>query len=149
MTSVRAIRMILALALTTGLAAATASCAGSPSAPSDFAPFSTTDLVVGTGATAASGRLLGVTYTGWLYDATQPNQKGAVFNSTDGTTTPFSFTLGVGSVVAGWDKGLPGMQVGGVRRLVVPPSLAYGNERQGPIPPNATLIFEISLVSVQ
>jgi FKBP-type peptidyl-prolyl cis-trans isomerase FkpA len=141
--------MILALALTTGLAAAATSCAGSPSAPSDFAPFSTTDLVVGTGATAASGSLLGVTYTGWLYDATQPDQKGAVFNSTDGTTTPFSFTLGVGSVVAGWDQGLPGMQVGGVRRLVVPPSLAYGNERQGPIPPNATLIFEISLVSVQ
>jgi FKBP-type peptidyl-prolyl cis-trans isomerase len=69
------------------------------------------------------------------------------FDSSVGQT-PFTFTLGAGQVIAGWEQGVQGMKVGGVRRLVVPPSLAYGQSRYGPIPPNATLVFEIELLEV-
>jgi FKBP-type peptidyl-prolyl cis-trans isomerase FkpA len=134
------------LALAALLAAA---CADSPAAPSSsFAPFSQTDLVVGTGTAAATGNTLSVNYTGWLYDASQPNQKGPQFDSSIGRSA-FSWTLGAGQVIRGWDQGLVGMKVGGVRRLVIPPSLAYGSSRSGPIPPNATLLFEIALLDVQ
>ena len=126
-----------------------AACADSPSSPSSsFAPFSQTDLVVGAGAEAASGKTLSVNYTGWLYDASQPSQKGLQFDSSIGRS-PFSLVLGAGQVIKGWDQGLPGMKVGGVRRLVIPPSLAYGSSRSGPIPPNATLLFEVTLLDVQ
>ena len=64
-------------------------------------------------------------------------------------STPFLFTLGAGQVIAGWDQGLQGMKVGGVRRLVIPPSLGYGSVRSGPIPPYATMVFEIELLEVQ
>jgi len=101
---------------------------------------------VGTGAAAANGQSLTVDYTGWLYDSTQPDEKGAVFDASG--STPFTFTLGNGSVIAGWDQGVVGMQVGGVRRLVIPPSLAYGAVRHGAIPPNATLLFEIHLTAI-
>ena len=121
-------------------------CGGSPTTPS--APFSQSDIRVGTGATAASGNTLSVNYTGWLYDASKPEQKGAKFESSIGGT-PLSFTLGSGQVIPGWDQGIPGMRVGGLRRLVIPPSLAYGGNRNGPIPPNATLVFEVELLSVQ
>ena len=87
-----------------------------------------------------------VNYTGWLYDPTKPDQKGLVFDTSIGQT-PFTFTLGAGQVIKGWDVGVPGMNVGGVRRLVIPPSLGYGASRSGPIPPNSTLVFEIELVS--
>ena len=127
----------------------TGACVDAPSSPSQsFAPFSQTDLVVGTGAEASSGKTLSVDYTGWLYDASQPNQKGPQFDSSIGRST-FSLTLGAGQVIRGWDQGLVGMKVGGVRRLVIPPSLAYGSSRSGPIPPNATLLFEITLRDVQ
>jgi FKBP-type peptidyl-prolyl cis-trans isomerase FkpA len=126
--------------------AAGGACAKAPTSPSNSAPFSETDLVVGTGATAATGMTLTVNYTGWLYDASMPDDKGAVFNSTVGQT-PFSFTLGSSTVIAGWNQGLAGMQVGGVRRLVIPPSLAYGGSRSGIIPPYATLVFEVELLA--
>ena len=122
-------------------------CTASPTSPSNSAPFSQTDLVVGQGQAAASGNTLTVNYTGWLYDASQPGQKGAQFDASG--ATPFTFTLGTGEVIQGWDQGIAGMQVGGVRRLVVPPSLAYGATRHVIIPPNATLVFEIQLLSVQ
>jgi FKBP-type peptidyl-prolyl cis-trans isomerase FkpA len=130
------------------LAAGVAGCSDSPTAPSNYAPFSQTDLTVGTGGDAVSGRLLTVHYTGWFYGESRPEKKGPVFDSTAGGD-PFSFTLGAGQVITGWDQGLQGMRVGGVRRLVVPPSLAYGSTRNGPIPPNATLVFEIELLEVQ
>jgi FKBP-type peptidyl-prolyl cis-trans isomerase len=92
---------------------------------------------------------LTVNYTGWLYDALKPpDHEGLQFETSQGTT-PFVFILGTGQVIPGWDQGIVGMKVGGTRRLVVPPSLAYGGTRNGPIPPNATLIFEIQLLSAQ
>ena len=89
-----------------------------------------------------------VNYTGWLYDESRPDQKGAQFDTSIGRDV-FSFTLGIGQVIAGWDQGVPGMRVEGVRRLVIPPSLAYGNFRNGPIPPNAALVFEIEMLGVR
>lgn len=130
------------------LAAGVAGCSDSPTAPSNYAPYSQTDLTLGTGGDAVTGRLLTVNYTGWFYGESRPDKKGPVFDSSAGGD-PFSFTLGAGQVIAGWDQGLQGMRVGGVRRLVIPPSLAYGTFRNGPIPPNATLVFEIELLEVQ
>jgi len=130
------------------LAAGVAGCSDSPTAPSNYAPFSQTDLTLGTGGDAISGRLLTVHYTGWFYGESRPDKKGPVFDSSAGGD-PFSFTLGAGQVIAGWDQGLLGMRVGGVRRLIIPPSLAYGSFRNGPIPPNATLVFEVELLEVQ
>ena len=127
--------------------AAAAGCGSSPTSPST-APFSQTDVRVGTGADATSGSTITVNYTGWLYDASKTNGKGLQFDTSVGGT-PFSFALGLGQVITGWDQGLPGMKVGGLRRLVIPPSLAYGAVRYGPIPPDATLVFEIELVDVQ
>jgi FKBP-type peptidyl-prolyl cis-trans isomerase FkpA len=131
------------------LAALAGACTPSPASPSNSAPFSQRDLLVGTGPDAAAGKQLTVNYTGWLYNAAQPDQKGAEFDSsrTEGRT-PLSFTLGAGEVIPGWDQGLVGMKVGGLRRIVVPPSLAYGAVRNGPIPPNATLVFEVELIDI-
>ena len=126
--------------------AAAAGCGSSPTSPSS-APFSKTDLRVGTGTDAAAGGVITVNYTGWLYDPSKTDGKGPQFDTSVGGT-PFSFTLGFGQVITGWDQGLPGMKVGGLRRLVIPPSLAYGAVRNGPIPPNATLVFDVELVSV-
>ena len=128
------------------LAVASGACGSAPTSPST-APYSQTDLRVGSGAEAAAGKVVSVHYTGWLYDGSKPDGKGIQFETSVGTT-PFSFTLGFGQVITGWDQGLPGMKVGGVRRLVIPPSLAYGSVRNGPIPPNATLIFEVELIDV-
>ena len=122
-------------------------CDHTPTSPSNNAAFSQTDLRLGTGTEAIAGQLITVNYTGWYYNAANADQKGAQFDSSLGTTA-FSFTLGVGDVIAGWDTGVTGMKVGGIRRLIVPPSLAYGRGRNGPIPPNATLLFEIELLSV-
>jgi len=121
-------------------------CGGSPTTPS--APFSQSDVRVGTGASAAGGNTLMVNYTGWVYDATKPELKGAKFESSIGSS-PLTFVLGAGQVIPGWDQGIPGMRVGGLRRLVIPPSLAYGPARNGVIPPNATLVFDVELLSVE
>jgi FKBP-type peptidyl-prolyl cis-trans isomerase FkpA len=109
------------------------------------APYSQTDLVVGTGATAVAGNFVTVAYTGWLHDSSKPDAKGSTFDS----STNFSFRLGAGSVIRGWDQGVAGMRVGGQRRLVIPPELAYGNAANGPIPANATLVFDVTLNNVQ
>jgi peptidylprolyl isomerase/FKBP-type peptidyl-prolyl cis-trans isomerase FkpA len=101
-----------------------------------------TDEVVGTGAEAVDGKSISVSYTGTLAD-------GTVFDSTskDGGQ-PFTFTLGAGQVIKGWDEGVVGMKVGGTRKLVIPPSLGYGDQATGSIPPNSTLTFVIQLLSV-
>jgi FKBP-type peptidyl-prolyl cis-trans isomerase FkpA len=122
-------------------------CSGSnTSAPSTSSgTFTQTDLAVGTGAEAVTGKTVVVTYSGWLYDTKKPDGKGTFFDGNSG----FSFTLGAGSVIAGWDQGVVGMRVGGQRRLIIPPDLAYGSQGRSPIPPNATLLFDITLTAVQ
>jgi len=127
------------------LAAAVTACDDSPTAPAP--PFSQIDLRAGSGTAAANGNTLTVFYTGWLHDNSKPDRKGLQFETNVGGTA-FPFTLGAGQVIAGWDLGLQGIQPGGVRRLVIPPELAYGTVRHGPIPPNATLIFEVEVTDV-
>jgi FKBP-type peptidyl-prolyl cis-trans isomerase FkpA len=122
-------------------------CTASPTAPSTDAPFSVTDLRLGTGPEAVDGSVVTVHYTGWFYDASKPDQKGVPFDSS-AVRGPLTFTVGAGMVIPGWDQGIVGMKVGGLRRLVIPPSLGYGGRRQGPIPPNTTLIFELELLDV-
>jgi FKBP-type peptidyl-prolyl cis-trans isomerase FkpA len=139
-------RSVVLSAAVAALAGAVA-CSDALTAPSSFEPFSQTDLRGGAGAAAVAGAAVTVHYTGWLYDGSQPDQKGIQFDTSDGREA-FTFTLGVGEVIPGWDVGVPGMSVGGLRRLVIPPSLAYGNTRNGRIPPGATLVFEIELVEV-
>jgi FKBP-type peptidyl-prolyl cis-trans isomerase FkpA len=124
-----------------------AGCAESITAPSGSAPFTQTDVTPGTGTTAINGSVITVHYTGWLFENSKPEKKGTQFETSRGTD-PFIFTLGSGSVIDGWDRGLVGMREGGVRRLIIPPSLAYGGFRNGVIPPNATLVFEITLLDV-
>lgn len=131
-----------------GLSALAFGCSDSPTGPANNAPYSQIDLRLGTGADAVAGRVLSVHYTGWYYNTSRPDNKGAQFDSSAGQE-PFDFVLGGGQVISGWDRGVQGMKVGGLRRLVVPPSLGYGSTRFGPIPPNATLLFEIELLEVQ
>jgi FKBP-type peptidyl-prolyl cis-trans isomerase FkpA len=125
-----------------------AACGDSPTAPVNNAPYNQTDLFLGTGADAVVGRTVTVNYTGWFYDADATGNKGVQFDSSAGRG-PFAFTLGAGQVIQGWEQGITGMKVGGLRRLIIPPSLGYGPARFGPIPPNATLLFEIELLAVQ
>lgn len=101
----------------------------------------TQDITVGTGAEALAGRRLQMNYSGWLPD-------GTLFDSSLGAgRSPFVFTLGVGSVIAGWDEGVVGMKVGGKRRLILPSSLGYGEEGRPGIPPHSVLVFDVELVS--
>ncbi len=111
--------------------------------------FAQTDLRAGSGVPALSGNKVSVYYTGWLYDANRPDGKGLQFETNVGAGNPLTFTLGVGQVIQGWDSGILNMRVGGLRRLVIPPSLAYGSVRSGPIPANATLVFEVELISAE
>jgi FKBP-type peptidyl-prolyl cis-trans isomerase len=112
-------------------------------------PLQKTDLVPGKGAEIKSGQTALVHYTGWLYDAAAPENKGKKFDSSVGGE-PFEFPLGAGSVIAGWDQGVVGMMVGGKRRLVIPPEMGYGSRGagQGLIPPGATLVFDVELVEI-
>jgi FKBP-type peptidyl-prolyl cis-trans isomerase len=135
----------LALAL---LPFASAGCGSSPSTPSDYAPYSQIDLVFGEGASAETGKLLTVDYTGWFYDSTAGDKKGVQL-TTSATSGPAVFTAGANSVIEGWEKGVLGMKEGGSRRLVIPPSLGYGPNRYSAIPPNATLVFDLQLVKVE
>src|SRR5438132_539352 len=100
------------------------------------------DLAIGTGATAEAGQTVTVHYTGWL-------ENGKKFDSSLDRRQPFSFPLGAGRVIKGWDEGVSGMKVGGKRKLTIPPQLGYGSRGAGNvIPPNATLIFEVELLKV-
>lgn len=99
------------------------------------------DLVVGTGDEAQAGDNVTVDYTGWLYH-------GKKFDSSIDRGEPYPFILGGGNVIKGWDQGLVGMKVGGTRKLIIPPDLAYGKSGYGTIPPNATLTFEVKLLAI-
>lgn len=108
--------------------------------PADVAQLIVQDEIVGNGAEARVGDVLLVNYTGKLDD-------GTVFDTSVGQT-PYPFVLGAGEVIPGWDQGLKGMKVGGKRLLIIPAALGYGSQGYGPIPPNATLIFEVELVGI-
>ncbi|MCM0609543.1 MAG: FKBP-type peptidyl-prolyl cis-trans isomerase [Ideonella sp. WA131b] len=107
------------------------------------------DTVVGTGAEAHAGQRVRVHYTGWLHDPSAANARGRKFDSSKDRGQPFSFGLGHGEVIRGWDEGVQGMKVGGTRVLTIPPELGYGARGAGGvIPPNATLVFEVDLLAV-
>jgi FKBP-type peptidyl-prolyl cis-trans isomerase FkpA len=136
------LRRVLLLGLPLMVAACGSDTPATPTTTSS-APYSQTDLVVGTGAEAALTSRVTVSYTGWLYDTSKPDGKGTQFDSSS------SATFALSGVIAGWQRGVPGMKVGGQRRLIIPPELAYGSSGSGPIPPNATLVFDITLLGVQ
>jgi FKBP-type peptidyl-prolyl cis-trans isomerase len=109
-----------------------------------------TDIKVGTGPAIKAGQTAVVHYTGWLYSESAPEQKGQKFDSSRDRGMPFDFPLGGGQVIEGWDKGVAGMQVGGQRRLVIPPDMGYGaSGAGGVIPPNATLVFDVELLGIK
>lgn len=135
------------------LAAVTAACGGDGNTPTGpgptgSAPFQVVDIRIGTGTEATNGRTVTVAYVGWLYSSTAAENKGSQFQS-----GVFSFTLGGGQPqpIEGWRRGILGMRVGGQRRLVIPPELAYGSSTPDPvsIPPNATLVFDVELRNAQ
>lgn len=110
--------------------------------------FQKLDTAMGTGKEATPGTTAVVNYTGWLYVPTAPQQHGDKFDSSIGRG-PFSFRLGAGQVIRGWDEGVAGMKVGGKRTLIVPASMGYGADGAGPIPANANLIFDVELLDVK
>ena len=132
-------------------AAALAQSPASPPPPADGPTVLVTDVVPGIGDEALPGHVVIVHYTGWLYDPAAPDHRGRTFDSSRDRGQPLSFPLGAGRVIRGWEQGLPGMKVGGTRRLVIPASLAYGarGAGNGVIPPNATLLFDVELLAVE
>ncbi|MDC0234768.1 FKBP-type peptidyl-prolyl cis-trans isomerase [Candidatus Marinimicrobia bacterium] len=101
------------------------------------------DIVVGEGTEAVKHSIVTVNYTGWLED-------GSKFDSSlNPGREPFRFTVGAGQVIQGWDQGIPGMKIGGKRKLTIPPSMGYGNRANGAIPANSVLIFEVDLLVVE
>lgn len=110
----------------------------------------TMELAPGTGDRIQVGQNALVHYTGWLYDAAAPENKGKKFDSSVDRNEPFEFPVGAGMVIKGWDQGVVGMQVGGKRRLVIPPDMGYGARGAGGvIPPGATLVFDVELVEIR
>ena len=108
------------------------------------------DEKTGTGAIATAGSDVTVHYTGWLYDEKAKDMRGEKFDSSVGRGEPFTFLLGAGRVIRGWDDGVAGMRVGGKRRLLIPSYLGYGSDGAGGvIPPNASLVFEVELLAVK
>lgn len=117
---------------------------------SGIAQLEKIDKKIGTGEEAVVGDTVNVHYTGWLYDANAPENKGKKFDSSHDRNDHFSFLLGAGRVIKGWDQGVTGMKVGGQRTLIIPPTMAYGAQGAGNvIPPNATLVFDVELISLQ
>ncbi len=139
------------IAALASLGAAGCSSPAPPAAPTaGVDALVVTDLEAGTGAAVTRGQRAVVEYTGWLYDAAAADHKGRKFDSSLDAGQPFGFVVGAGNVIKGWDQGVEGMRVGGSRRLVIPPSLAYGDAGAGGvIPPGATLVFDVHLVSAQ
>jgi FKBP-type peptidyl-prolyl cis-trans isomerase FkpA len=107
------------------------------------------DRAIGDGPSAASGEPVLVHYTGYLWDASKPDNKGTQFDSSIGRPTPLGFIIGAGRVIKGWDEGIVGMKVGGQRTLIIPPDKAYGDKGAGAlIPPNSTLVFDVELMGI-
>ena len=108
------------------------------------------ELKSGKGTEAMAGLPVVVHYTGWLFDKAAADNKGNKFDSSLDRNQPFSFRLGSGMVIKGWDEGVKGMKVGEHRRLIIPPEMAYGSRGAGSaIPPDATLVFDVELLEVK
>jgi len=119
-------------------------------AQSNITELQKQDAKVGDGNEAVAGRNVTVHYTGWLYDESKPDHKGQKFDSSRDRNEPFTFRLGGGQVIRGWDEGVAGMKVGGQRTLTIPPAYGYGARGAGGvIPPNATLVFDVELLDVR
>ena len=125
-----------------------AACSGDNMGHSNITQLVKQDVKTGTGTEAMPGQRVSVEYTGWLYDEGKADHKGRQFDSSRGRE-PFTFRLGAGEVIPGWDQGVAGMKVGGQRTLTIPPDLGYGSQGAGGvIPPNATLVFDVELLNV-
>jgi len=108
------------------------------------------DVKTGTGTEAIPGKMVRVHYTGWLFDKSAPDNKGKKFDSSRDRPGNFTFPLGAGRVIKGWDQGVQGMKVDGQRTLIIPSSMGYGARGAGSIiPPNATLVFDVELIEVE
>lgn len=108
------------------------------------------DKIIGNGSVAKNGAMVSVHYTGWLYDPSKADGKGKKFDSSKDRGQVFQFGLGRGMVIKGWDQGVEGMKEGGSRTLIIPPNLGYGSRGAGGvIPPNATLMFDVDLITVE
>ena len=140
-------RALVAVALGVVLAGCDSETTGPSNPPPDPVPFSVVDLRVGTGGPAAVGTPVTLHYTGWLYDDTKPEQKGTQIDTTSGGN-PIKLFVGFGSYIAGFQQGLVGMRAGGLRRVIIPPSMAYGQTPSVTIPANSTLVFELEVVSI-
>jgi FKBP-type peptidyl-prolyl cis-trans isomerase FkpA len=139
--------LIAAFVATLGLTACgggTSSSATGGTTVSSPAALSFTDTVVGTGATAITGKSVTVKYTGWLYSTTATGNKGSQFD-----TGSFTFVLGTGQVIPGFDQGVQNMKIGGKRTVLIPSSLGYGATGTNGIPPNSGLVFDIEVTNVQ
>jgi FKBP-type peptidyl-prolyl cis-trans isomerase FkpA len=146
------IRLVAAFVLTSALLACAPKqeAAVAPPQQSGLTELKSEDLKVGEGAEVAAGQIAVMQYTGWLYETSAKDNKGKEFDSSKNAGKPFKFRLGTGDVIKGWDKGVLGMKVGGARRLVIPPELAYGDSGAGGvIPPGATLVFDVELVGIE
>ena len=150
-------KLVVCLAVTLLAAGCSEDGGGSPTDPSQVnVEFSTTDLVTGTGAVAAPGNTATLNFELWLYNPAGTASKGTrIQGSSDpnpqvpGTPIgPITFVIGAGRLIPGFDQGVRGMQVGGRRRMYVPPSLAYGSSGSGNIPPNASIVFEVELTTL-
>ncbi|MES2935792.1 MAG: FKBP-type peptidyl-prolyl cis-trans isomerase [Pseudomonadota bacterium] len=150
----RALSIVMVLAASSSFALAadassSASASASAAVPAAITTLVIKDTQVGTGKEATGGSQVQVNYTGWLYDPKAPDAHGKQFDSSIGKA-PFSFPLGGGRVIKGWDQGVAGMKVGGKRTLTIPSNLAYGKQGAGGvIPPDATLVFDVELLDVK
>ena len=143
--------LLLALLLTAGIFSITACSeqAITKKEASNMNELIKTDIKLGEGAEATAGHDVSVHYTGWLYDEAAADHHGKKFDSSRDRGQPFNFPLGAGHVIKGWDQGVAGMKVGGQRTLIIPAALGYGSRGAGGvIPPNATLVFDVELLSV-
>jgi FKBP-type peptidyl-prolyl cis-trans isomerase len=142
------IRFAAALAVAGFLAAIAVPAAAQEGKTTELADgLKYTDTKIGDGTLAEKGFIVAVQYTGWLY---KNGNKGAQFDSSLDRGKPITFKLGADQVIKGWDEGISGMKAGGKRTLIIPPNLAYGaSGANGVIPPNATLIFDVELVSAR
>jgi FKBP-type peptidyl-prolyl cis-trans isomerase FkpA len=149
MASTKSLRQIGVVVLV-GLIAACSSGKPGAAPTGGVSSMQSVEIKPGTGEAVTAGKIAVVQYTGWLYEAAAKDNKGKQFDSSRTSGQPFRFPVGAGQVIKGWDQGVAGMKVGGSRRLIIPPDLAYGDAGAGGvIPPGATLVFDIDLVAIE